>query len=151
MRGSPATRAGCSLHEFLPSRSLLINDNPTNDAKGKFVWELRSGFESEIDNPAVVTDYTVCVYDGPRIAMHGVIRHGGTCGSKPYWNALGTKGFLYRNPSANPDGFTPATLKRVIDGVQISISGKGTNLPLPGPVSTTQYFAQSPNVTVALF
>ena len=151
--GSPSVCGPPTLCDSAGESSLVIDDNPTKNTKDKFVWELSdAGFNAQIDNPIVATDYILCVYDGSQIAMRATIEHGGTCGSKPCWKALGTRGFVYKNPSGNGDGFIAATLKRNADeSVQISMTGKGTNLALPGPISATQYFTQSPNVTVALF
>jgi cysteine-rich repeat protein len=150
--GSPSVCGPPALCSAPGTSSVLIDDSPTNDADNKFVWHWDDGsLDSPIDNPAVVTDYTLCVYDGAQIVMHAAIQHGGTCGSRPCWKVLGTKGFHYKNSNGNADGFTVATLKQVGMTQHITVIGKGANVPLPGPVSATRYFSQSPRVTVAMF
>jgi hypothetical protein len=53
----------------------------------------------------------VCVYDASdalALALR-VDRAGDSCGAKPCWKALGTKGFAYKDPLAATDGVTRTT------------------------------------------
>jgi hypothetical protein len=73
------------------------------------------------------------------------------CGAKPCWQAVSNKGWTYRNKAGNGDGITKARLKGGAAGKpQVQVQAKGTNLPMPAPVSGTEFFDQDPAVIVQL-
>ena len=101
------------------------------------------------------TTYTLCVYDqaaGLSVFKMGVtVARGGVCGTTLCWKAVSDKGWSYKNRSGSVDGITKAQLKGGAAGKpQVQVQAKGASLPMPAPVSGTEFFDQDPAVIVQL-
>ena len=102
------------------------------------------------------TSYRVCVYDqtaGVPVFKMGIsVDPGGTCGTKPCWRAISTRGWAYGNRGGNPDGITKVKLISGKPGrPSVQVKAVGSNLPLPAPFSGTEFFDQNPAVLVQLY
>ncbi len=102
------------------------------------------------------TSYTVCVYDEdagtPVFKMGASLAPGGMCGTRTCWKAVSGKGWVYKNKTGNAGGITKVQLKGGAPGKpQVQVQGKGTSLPLPAPISGTEFFDQDPAVIVQLY
>jgi hypothetical protein len=136
------------------SNVLLKNGAPTLSwSWGKGIAPLfQSNFGSPVDGG---TSYHLCVYDESggtaALKMWTVIPAGGTCGSRLCWKALGTSGWSFNDRRGGNYGITRVTLKGGAAGKpSIKLFGKGPNLPLPVPVSSSQFFNQDAAVIVQL-
>jgi hypothetical protein len=137
--------------------SVLLTDNP-NPSKQKFSWKWSKGtaqlVQADFGDPVNgSTSYLLCVYDesggSPVLKLGPTIFGGGTCGKKPCWKAVSDKGWAYKNKGGNPDGMTMVTLKGGAAGKPlIKVTGQGSNLVLPAPVSGTKFFNQDTAVIV---
>ena len=93
--------------------SLVVKE--TTPGKEKFVAKFSKGPEiaaTDFGNPTFTEDYSTCVYDdgGNLVGSISIDRGGLDCGSRPCWQSLGAKGFLYRDRDASADGVTLARL-----------------------------------------
>ncbi len=86
---------------------------------------------------AGITNYVLCVYeDGltPSLAMSAELPAGGTCGNRPCWKSLGSKGkgYSYKDRAATSDGLSKVLLRTGEEGrSKIIIKGGGPSLPVP--------------------
>jgi hypothetical protein len=134
----PVPATGCFLAQAAGASSLKMKDNP-DDTKDQFGWKWGKGQATTLNDFADPVNgsatYRVCLYDAsaqPQPLMQMNVPPGGTCGTKPCWKPLGTKGFLYKNRAATPHGLTILKLKAGIAGKsQVQTKGKGTPLPMP--------------------
>jgi hypothetical protein len=73
--------------------------------------------------PTATTNYALCIYaansliEEPEIAAHPTL-----------WEADGTEGYKYKDPTAMPDGIRKVRLS--VDS-KVRVQGKGVNLPDP--------------------
>lgn len=121
--------------------SLSVKDT-LNDDRDRLEWRWEGpGFNpGSIDNPALATDYTLCVYAAGSVAMRATVEHAGTCGSSPCWRET-RSGFAYRQGATNGDGIAGLKVAEAADGTQrFVLHGKRVNLPLPGAAGPGQYF-----------
>lgn len=143
-----------------PTSSLLVTDNALNDERDRLVFRWLDGDTtyygptqpSDFGNPLAVTDYTLCIFDGPRLAVRATVEHGGTCNGRDCWKeARGGNGFVYSNPAENADGIFESSLRVGRNGkADVIVRARGPNLALPGPAATG-YFEQNPSVDAYLF
>ena len=107
-------------------KSLLALKNNADDSKDKLTWKWLKGAATtlaELGTPTGATNYTLCVYAGSAAAIVAV-----PAGSD--WQATGTTGFKFKDPSGTPDGAQKASLKSGGSGkAKALVKGKGTNLP----------------------
>ena len=139
--------------------SVSFKDN-TDTTKRKFSWKWSKGtaqlVQADFGDPATgTTSYNLCVYDEtaslPVFKMGATVVPGGMCGTKPCWKAISDKGWAYKNKLGNGDGITKAHLKGGAPGKpQVQVQAKGSSLPMPAPVSGTEFFDQDPAVIVQL-
>lgn len=119
-------------------RSLLVlKNNDTDDTRDRLIWQWLKGPTTtlgELGSPASTTNYTLCLYAGTSAAFVALPAGSG-------WQAVGTKGFKFKDPSGTPDGAQKAVLRSGEAGrAKALLKGKGTNLPdtlappLPLPV-----------------
>jgi hypothetical protein len=93
-------------------------------------WKGQATALADFGNPLTTTGYALCVYQGATLKLATRAPASGTCGTKPCWKALGAKGYGYKDGDLTPDGLSKATLKTGDTGkAQVSVKGKGTNLP----------------------
>lgn len=113
---------------------LLLKNDVANDAKDKLIFKWLRGAETTLDElgiPTATTSYSLCLYAGSSSALIDI-----PPGSS--WQAVGSKGFKYSDPSGSPK----ALVKAGADGkAKALVKGKGINLPdslvpmLPLPVT----------------
>jgi hypothetical protein len=129
-------------------KSALLLKNSADDTKDKLTWKWLKGAATtltELGVPTGTTNYALCVYAGTAVATIDL-----PAGSK--WQATGTKGFKFKDPTGTPDGAQKASLKSGAAGkAKTLVKGKGINLPdnlvgpLPLPV-TAQLVNETTNV-----
>lgn len=106
-------------------------------AKDKFVWKWLKGpamDQADFGDPVNTTGYMLCLYTGstPTAVMDASVAADGTCGSKPCWRAISTKGYKYSDKSMSADGISKVLLKGGDTGQsKAMVLGKDGSLPLP--------------------
>jgi Tol biopolymer transport system component len=140
--------------------SVSFKDN-TDTTKRKFSWKWFKGtvqlVQTDFGDPVNgSTSYKLCVYDetasSPVFKMGATVAPGGMCGTKQCWKGVADKGWAYKNKGGNGDGITKAQLKGGAPGKpQVRVQAKGTSLPMPAPISGTEFFDQDPAVIVQLY
>lgn len=139
---APEPAASCFLQSQPLGATVSILDR-ADDAKDQLQWVWNRGAATSIadfgDPLSAATRFELCVYDasGSAQPLHASrVAGGGTCGAKPCWKALGTKGFAYSS-KGNSHGITQLQLKAGGDGrAQVRIKGKGLTLAPPDPALT---------------
>jgi len=137
---------------LLPLKSLVDIVDKTPDTKDKLKWKWLKGEETllaDFGNPALGTEYTLCVYDTsanvPSLAASLEVPPG------VLWAAAGTKGFKYKDTTAVTDGVKQVQLKSgPIGKAKVALTAVGVNIPLPPPFSMTQLREQDPEIIVQL-
>jgi trimeric autotransporter adhesin len=150
--GCPATPAVCAA---AGKGSLGLKYDATSGLR-KLKWKWKKGVAAQTqssfgDPVGGGTAYALCLYDttgGAAVLKMGVsIPAGGTCGTQPCWKALAQKGWSYKNTS----GITKVLLIGGAAGKpSLQVRGKGMTLPLPAPLSGSQYFDEDPAVVIQL-
>lgn len=146
---APEPAASCFVQAAPLGASAAIVDR-ADAAKDQLQWVWSRGAATSIadfgDPLSATTRFELCVYDasGNAQPLHASRVAGGTtCGAKPCWKALGTRGYAYAS-KGNGDGITQLQLKAGADGLsQVRIRGKGLTLGPPDPALT-------PPVTIQL-
>ncbi|MFT4571525.1 MAG: hypothetical protein ACI91F_002416 [Candidatus Binatia bacterium] len=146
---TPELPASCRL--ATTKKSLVkIGDNVKDD-RDKLIWKWTKGDATDLADfgEAVIgtNTYQLCIYDASVEAqplLSAKIESGGTCGSKPCWKALGTKGFAYKNKGGvGSDG---AFVIKLMSGVQgkpkVLLKGKGLELATPALPLTNDVVVQ---------
>lgn len=137
-----APQGGCRT----AGKSMLLLKNKSDDAKDKLVWKWLKGAATtlgELGMPTGTTNYTLCLYSGTSSAAVAI-----PAGAS--WQALGTKGFKYKDSTGTPDGAQKATLKSgAAAKAKALVKGKGANLPdlLGAPALALPVTAQLVNDT----
>lgn len=164
---TPTPPAGCAETPVGGCRLAATGMVDLRDDDGdldKLTWKWAKGASTTFDDygdPATgMTSYRLCLYDetaGVAALKLGIqAPAGGTCAdARPCWRQTGStaapKGFRYKDRDMSPNGIRGLTLKRGDDGrPRITLSAKGPALPLPTPVSPTQFFQQQTRVIVQL-
>jgi len=132
----PAT--GCK-SPFVAGKSLFQLKNDFPDKRDRITFKWNKGSETvafDLGNPLVATDYILCGYDqsgpGTKLIFESLAPAGGTCRSKPCWQALSNGGFKYVDPDLTPMGIKQVKLKPGIDGkAKVVAKGKGGLLAAP--------------------
>ncbi len=122
----------------------------TDNTRDQVKWVWNRGaltLITDFDNPPLSSaTYRVCLYDtsaSPQPLLDADIPPGGTCGTRPCWKAIVTRGYVYKNKAGLPDGLVKLTLTAGVDGrAKILASAKGTNLQTPAPPLTLPVTAQ---------
>ena len=133
--------------------SIKLKDK-ADDTKDQAVWKHKKGtsalVQDDFGDPADgSTAYTLCVYDETSDVPALVTDASVVAGTG--WKAISTKGYSYKDKTALQDGIRVVKLKSGAAGkplVQLKL--KGASLPMPTPVSGTQFFEQDSAVTVQL-
>ncbi len=156
--------AGCP---HLPSntcysagKSIVKLKNNSNPAQRTFAWIWTKGVLplalGDLGDPVNgSTSYRLCVYDQtgglPVFKMGAMVGPGGPCGDSQCWRALGSTGVGYKNKAGDADGITKLWLKSGAAGKsKVQLRGGGAFLPLPTPMSETEFFDQDAAVIVQL-
>lgn len=110
-------------------KSVLLIKNATDPGKDKLLWKWLKGAAiapEAFGNPALESDYALCVYAGPASALVA----GASLPPGPSWKPVGTKGFKFKGSS--PNGLSLALLKSGGAGKsKVLTKGKGAALPDP--------------------
>lgn len=141
--------------------SFVLTDDGLSSRR--LAWKWLNGAATtaaEFGDPvAGSSSYTLCVYDEtastPALVMGAAAPAGGTCHSgKPCWKPLGrlvATGFKYQDNVLTPNGLLSVVLKQGTAGkARITITGRGTALPIPSQLATGQHLRQDAGVTVQL-
>ncbi len=119
------------------------------DTKDKLKWRFSSGpllTQADFGNPTATASYALCIYDDGALAAALQVGPSGTL-----WIPVGSKGYKYTDPTGTSAGVTKMKLLGGTAGKsKLQVKGKGTNLPMPTPVSGTRFFAQTIAVTAQL-
>ena len=152
--GCPSVPASCA-SAGKSSLSIKIGADP---GKSKLSWKWSKGVlpaaQVDFGDPVgSAPSYRLCVYDqtaGSPVLKAGMsLSAGGICGTKPCWKALSDKGWAYADRDAHSSGIAKLKFKSGEAGKpSLSIAGKGANLPLPTPHSSTELFDQDTSVIV---
>lgn len=127
----------------------VIRDPATNDDADTLVVRGRgSGLAGD---PTVDTTYALCVWDTvggvPSLAAQIEIPPG-----LPWTTGSNAQTFVYRDATGANDGVEKMKInpRGKYQILNFLLRAKGPNVPLPGPVDTSQYVAQDPVVTVEI-
>ena len=156
--------AGCpgvpSTACFSAGKSIVKARDHADPSKQQFQWKWIKGVPAltlpDLGDPVSGgTAYTLCLYDQtaglPVFKMGASVAAGGTCGTAPCWSALGSSGWSYKNNAGNTDGITKLSLKSGAAGKsKLQVKASGAALPLPAPISGTEFFDQDTEVVVQL-
>jgi hypothetical protein len=128
----------------------------TPDSSDSLLWRWNVGAADLADcgAPLTATDYALCVYDRTAgvaaLVQSAAIAAGGTCDAHACWSAS-SSGFRYKGRGTNAAGVDSLQLKAGQFGrAKILLKAKRDALDLPAASGPTQFFAQSPSVTVQL-
>ncbi len=141
---------------------LQIKDQDTDGPgpKDKIQWKWLKGpglSQADFGDPTDPNgpDFKLRIYAGatPSVIVEMQVPSGGTCGTKPCWKPISTKGYKYGDKGLSSDGVKKLLLKGDVAGKsKILIQGKDGNLPLPplpldpnGPV-IAQLSSSDPNL-----
>ena len=120
-----------------------------SDTKDKLKWRFSSGpllTQSDFGNPTTTASYALCLYDDGALAAALQVGPSGT-----QWIPVGSKGYKFTDLTGTSAGVTKIKLLGGDLGKsKLQVKGKGTNLPMPTPVSGTRFFAQTIAVTAQL-
>jgi len=144
---APAPMTGC-FHSSTPKKSVITLSRRGGDpTKGRLRWRWKGEATDATDfgNPKFGTGYAFCLYDSsgaPQPVMQAQIPASGMCGNIPCWRDLGGNvggAVEYYLGATNDDGVLRMRLDPgVTDRNNVSVQGKGVNLPVPtGPFSPT--------------
>lgn len=133
---APSPVAGC---QSAGKGIMIIKDKEPagSSRKDKLVWKWVRGpalTQADFGDPiSGATGYVLCIYDssGLQATLH-IPAEDGSCGSKPCWKALSTKGFKYKDKLTLDDGVLLAKMKAGDDGrSKALVKAKDGNLPIP--------------------
>ncbi len=128
---------------------LLVRDYG-NDARDRIVWQFVRGQDNDpadFGNPTAGDGYALCLYDDGNLAMELQVAP-----STTLWRPH-AQGFNFDDDEGSGDGVTSIRLRSGRGSEprsRIVFQGKGSNLPLPAPVSGTRLFNQTAALTVQL-
>lgn len=142
-----------------PKKAKVAVRDSADDSADQFFWKWSGGGATtfpEFGDPSATTTYKLCVYDttagAPSLVMQIAVPPGGTCAGKPCWKALKTKGWKYKDKAGANGGITKIKLKAGAAGKsKVLVKAKGAAIPLPAPISGTEFFDQDTTVRVQLF
>ena len=138
---STVPRVDCRQPYIAGKASIMIKPGVTPDHR-LMKWKWLKGTRTtaaDFGDPIHTTDYRLCFYDASGLRFSATAPHGGICGAKPCWSALGTSGFRYKDKQLTPEGISQIKLKQGADGkAQIQLDARGTPLALPNLASITQ-------------
>ncbi len=145
---TPAPRASC----VESSRAAILIKRPANPARAKLklLWSGATAVApTDFGTPNSTTNYALCLYD----TNASLVAAAPSLDLRPdaAWIPKLPDGWSYLD---NTRPFAGIRKVRLLAGgpgeAQVLVSGGGSGLPLPAPVSPTRLFAQDPTVTVQL-
>ena len=136
---------GCKRGTVRFKGRLGVKDKAANQGDS-LTWKLKKGEATtlaELGNPLVGTAYDVCMRNESTGAtiFQATVPAGGTCGGKPCWKTLGSRGYRYKDGGGTAGGVRVLVLKGGDAGqAAVTVKGKGEHLALPAlplPVPVT--------------
>lgn len=137
--------AGC----VTPGRGRLQLEHSDRSSRNKLLWSFSAAPtlpQGGFGNPTATTSYILCAYDD------GVLKLSAAVGpSATQWVALGFGAYQYVDSTGTQAGITSAKLLPSLSSIRlIRLTGKGSNLSTPTPVSPARLFAATTNVQAQL-
>jgi hypothetical protein len=127
---SASPKSTCRAAAAGGSKVTIKDRTPDTADQVSWKWKGQATALGDFGDPLHTTGYELCIYQGVTPKPAARAPAGDTCGSKPCWKALGTKGFAYKDGDLTPNGLLKVTLKAGDTGkAQVSVKGKGANLP----------------------
>jgi hypothetical protein len=127
---------------------VILKDN-ADDGKDRFLWKFGRGpalGQGDFGDPTGTTSYALCVYDDGALVMEVQVAPSGSL-----WSAVSSKGWQYKDETGGQGGVTKGKLLGGGAGKsKVQVKGKGGNVPLPAPVSGTQFLAATTSVQAQL-
>jgi hypothetical protein len=127
--------------------SFQLKDSGT-DSKDQIKWKLSKGGMLDhpmLGDPVTMRAYTLCIYD-ETAGVRSV-----TIDPSASWDDKDPKGFNYKDKNGAEDGVTKASLRAGAAGKSAaSVAARGVNVPMPAPLSMTEFFDIDTAVTVQL-
>jgi hypothetical protein len=115
-------------------------------------WSLSKGDafdQAAIGTPETTRQYTLCVYD--RTAGMPELAGEVTIDPNSNWAANAPKGYKYLDKTGAEAGVQKAQFKTGAAGkTKVQISAKGANIPMPVPLSVSEFFDIDTSLTVQL-
>jgi len=127
---------------------LQLRDN-ADDTKDKLKWKFTGGpalLSSDFGEPRTTASFALCIYDDGALKAELFVGPSATL-----WATAGGNGFSYKDAAGSSDGVTTVKLLGGEAGAsRLQVKGRGTNLPMPAPLSGTQFFDATTAVTAQL-
>ena len=117
---------------LVAGKSILLLKQKDAGAKDKLIWKWIKGesvTQEELGDPTSSADYSLCIYAG---AANDLIAAADVPPSDTEWQAIGSKGYKYKDSGAAADGVTKLIVKgSTSNSSKALVKGKGLNLPDP--------------------
>lgn len=130
-----------------PAKALLLlkDKTPAGASKGdRLVFRYVRGpaaAQDRFGDPTQGTDVRLCLYAGAPASLvaEALVPGGGSCGGKPCWKAIGSRGYAFKDAAATHDGILRIVLRGHPTKARTKLVFRGKDAPLPldaaGPVS----------------
>ena len=134
---APAPATGCLA---APKSLLKLVHKPATPDKDALLFKWINGqatAQGDFGDPTSTEAYSVCVFDSnsTRTVTLAEVSGGGTCGTKPCWKPISTKGYVYGDKTGAEGGITLIKLLGSDQAkTKVLVKGKGDDLsdaPLP--------------------
>ncbi len=144
----PAPSESCR-HALSTRLTLVSKGDHTHDKLSIRFNRGQSATFAELANPTATAEYRLCLYAGGSLALGADVPAGGTCSGKPCWAVQPTKGFKFKDKTAENDGILTIRAKASLkDRTSIQAKGRGAaltdlSLPLAEPVVAEMHNVES--------
>ena len=146
---APRDPASC----FEAGSAKLKITNAADPLKDKLAWQWNAGegfTQNDLGDPSTSSDYSLCIYDESGGVSSLATSLAIPAGS-PHWRNNTPSGWSWSDSDAAYDGMRKLSLKTGIDGkTKVKLTASGNALPLPLPVSLSEFFDQDTVVSVQL-
>jgi hypothetical protein len=136
-----------------PLTRFKITANPADPSRDKMQWQWLKGDEvdqADLGNPSSTTDYALCIYDTAASTPSLAASLGLSAGT-PGWIDRSPDGWKYSDRDGLEQGLRTLDVRTGIAGKsRVKLKATGASVPLPAPVSGTEFFNQDPSVVVQL-
>jgi cysteine-rich repeat protein len=121
---------------FTPGRSKLVLRNKANPKADLVNHKWLKGSQTDVGDfgtPETTDGWDLCIFDGTGdLVLGAAAPAGGTCGTRPCWRAIGSRGFRYKDRDRTPSGMDKLTMKAGGNGLSsVVATGKGGTLDMP--------------------
>jgi hypothetical protein len=124
---------------------LTMKDRDTNDA---LTWRFTRGpalGQANFGNPTTTDGYALCVYDDGQLKLEAGIPAG------PPWRVVGSRGYKYKDTTGANHGIGRVKLLGGAAGrSRLVLRARGSQLPMPTPVSPSAFFTAAVAIRVQL-